>query len=143
FRPDTYRVDDYMAYYRVVRRRLEAATEVATGAGIDAPTYPEPVPHCDVCRWWPVCDAQRRKDDHLGFVAGISRMQTRELQARDVQTLAALAAEPLPLSWKPARGAVASYTRVREQARVQREGRDAGRALYELLPLEPGFGLER
>src|SRR5207247_8919073 len=69
--------------------------------------------------------------------------QTRELQARQVTTLEALAPEPLPISRKPARGAVASYARVREQARVQRDGRKAGRALYELLPLRPGWGLER
>src|SRR6267142_2299657 len=138
FKPDEYRVDDFMAYYRVVRRRLEAAIGVTT-----VPTYPDPVAHCDICRWWPVCDGQRRRDDHLSFVAGISRLQTRELQARQVTTLEALASEPLPLSWKPARGSVEAYARVREQARVQRDGRKAGRALYELLPQQPGLGLER
>jgi uncharacterized protein len=164
FKPDAYRVDDFMAYYRLVRRRLEAAVRQAPAEGGKGPggreeqpllpmfagpgalsisTYPDPVPHCESCRWWPVCDAQRRKDDHLGFVAGISRLQTRELQARQVTTLETLAAEPLPLAWKPTRGAVESYARVREQARVQRDGRNAGRALYELLPLEPGLGLER
>jgi predicted RecB family nuclease len=151
FKPDVYRVDDFMAYYRLVRRGLEAAIGSASpalsgrpAAGESSlPTYPDPVPHCDICRWWPVCDAQRRKDDHLSFVAGISRLQTRELQSRQVQTLEALAAEPLPLPWKPDRGAVESYTRVREQARVQRDGRKAGRALYELLPPRPGWGLER
>src|SRR3989454_1306499 len=165
FKPDEYRVDDFMAYYRVVRRRLEAAIGAApaAGAGVSprareaqallplfaepavttVPTYPDPVPHCDICRWWPVCDGQRRGDDPLSFVAGISRLQTRELQARQVTTLEALASEPLPLSWKPARGSVEVYARVREQARVQRDGRKAGRALYELLPQQPGLGLER
>jgi predicted RecB family nuclease len=168
FKPDEYRVDDFMAYYRLVRRRLEAAIGAApaAGAGVSprlregqallplfaepsaAPTslettYPDPVPHCDVCRWWPVCDAKRHKDDHLSLVAGISRLQTRELQARGVQTLEALASEPVPLAWKPARGAVESFARAREQARVQRDGRNAGRDLYELLPLQPGRGFER
>ena len=159
FKPDVYRVDEYMAYYRLVRRRLEEAVGMASTDGESAgrggaqlalpfdaaavPTYPDPVPHCDICRWWPVCDAQRRKDDHLSFVAGISRLQTRELQAREVTTLEALAGEPLPLTWKPSRGAVETYTRAREQARVQRDGRMAGRVLYELLPLQPGRGLER
>ena len=166
FAPDRYRVDDYMAYYRLVRRRLERAVPAASpAAGDSAPggeaaqgtlpfrssaptaaalsTYPDPVAHCDICRWFPVCDAQRRKDDHLGFVAGISRMQTRELQARDVGTLTALAAVPLPIPWKPDRGAVESYARVREQARVQSDGRKAGQVVYELLPPAPGRGLER
>src|SRR5213594_2839751 len=170
FKPDVFRVDDFMAYYRLVRRRLEQAIggaparggAVSAGGGASSPgrevrqqaresqpllplfaepaaaptsletTYPDPVPHCDVCRWWPVCDAQRHKDDHLSLVAGISRLQTRELQARGVQTLEALASEALPLAWKPSRGAVESYERVREQARVQRDGREAGRVLYEL-----------
>src|SRR5213594_3970540 len=153
FKPDEYRVDDYMAYYRLVRRRLEEAIRPAPvhgGAGpgarekqpllplfaeaapVSPSTYPDPVPHCDVCRWWPVCDAQRHKDDHLSLVAGISRLQTRELQGRRVTTLDALASEALPLAWKPSRGAVESYERVREQARVQRDGREAGRVLYEL-----------
>jgi uncharacterized protein len=113
-----YRVADYLAYHRLVRHRLEEAAD-EDGAS----TYPEPVPHCDICRWWPQCDKQRRGDDHLGFVAGVSRLQMRELQSRHIGTLASLAAEPLPLAWKPARGAKDSYERVREQARVQLEGR--------------------
>jgi len=144
-RPDfpleTYRVEDYLAYYRLVRRRLEAAVDVAEGDGAAAATYPDPVPHCDICRWWPKCDRQRRADDHLSLVAGISRLQTRELQSRKVGTLAALAIEPLPIRWKPSRGAKEGYGRVREQARVQLVGRTEHRNLHELLPLEPGRGL--
>ncbi len=139
FHPDTYRVDDFLAYYRRVRRRLETAVDSASGAA----TYPLPVPHCEVCRWWPECDRQWRRDDHLSLVAGISRLQTRELEARRIGTLEALASEPLPLSWRPARGAVEGYERAREQARVQRDGRRAGRALHEILALQEGFGLER
>ena len=129
-RPDfpleTYRVEDYVAYYRLVRRRLETAVDegrsgerrAGEGEGADdgsaAATYPEPVPHCDICRWWPRCDKQRRADDHLSLVAGISRLQTRELQSRRVGTLASLAVEPLPIAWKPARGAREGYGRVRD-----------------------------
>src|SRR5213594_808206 len=46
FKPDVYRVDDFLAYYRLVRRRLEEAMRAAPQAS--PPTYPEPVPHCDV-----------------------------------------------------------------------------------------------
>jgi uncharacterized protein len=134
-----YRVADYLAYHRLVRRRLEAAADESDGAA----TYPEPVPHCDICRWWPRCDKQRRGDDHLGFVAGLSRMQMRELQSRHIDTLATLAVEPVPLEWKPDRGAKDGYVRVREQARVQLEGRTESRSIHELLPFEPGQGLAR
>ena len=139
-RPDfpleTYRVEDYIAYHRFVRRRLGAALE-ADGTA----TYPEPVPHCDICRWWPRCDRRRRDDDHLCLVAGLSRLQTRELQSRGIATLAGLAVEPLPIQWKPTRGARESYGRVREQARVQLAGRAADAPLHELLAIEPGRGL--
>jgi RNase_H superfamily/AAA domain len=60
-----------------------------------------------------------------------------------VVTTAALAALPLPMTWKPERGAVQSYERLREQARLQVEGRAAGRPVHELLPVVPGFGLTR
>jgi predicted RecB family nuclease len=140
---EPYRVDDYLAYYRLVRRRLEAAVDAETAAGDGAApaTYPEPVPHCDVCRWWPRCDQQRRADDHLCFVAGISRLQTRELKDHEIATLSRLAQEPLPIAWKPARGAREGYGRVREQARIQSDGRARERILHELLPIEPGRGL--
>jgi uncharacterized protein len=137
--PERYRVDEFLAYYRLVRRRLEAAV----GDLPQPSTYPEPVAHCDICRWWPTCDARWREDDHLSLVAGITKLQTRELQAREVATLEALASEPVPLAWKPDRGSVEGYVRSREQARIQRDGRLAGRALYELLPPQPGLGFER
>ncbi|TMQ73670.1 MAG: TM0106 family RecB-like putative nuclease [Candidatus Eisenbacteria bacterium] len=135
---ETYRVDDYLAYYRLVRRRLEAA--VAARADDEA-TYPEPVPHCDVCRWWPRCDRQRRADDHLCLVAGVSRSQRQELRAHDIATLARLAVEPVPIAWKPARGAKEGYLRVREQARIQLQGRTEQQTLHELLPIVSGHGL--
>ncbi len=134
---DTYRVEDYLAYYRLVRRRLEAAVDSGNGV-----TYPDPVPHCDICRWWPRCDRQRRADDHLSLVAGISRLQQRELETQSIETLASLAAEPLPLRWKPKRGSKEGYGRIREQARIQLAGRNEHRHLHELLlPIIPGHGL--
>jgi uncharacterized protein len=83
FVPESYRLDDYAAYYRLVKNRLETAL-----AQREAATYPEPTQHCDVCNWWAQCNARRRADDHLCFVAGISRLQIKELRTRlDVNTL--------------------------------------------------------
>ncbi|HSW42291.1 MAG TPA: nuclease, partial [Patescibacteria group bacterium] len=68
------RVDDYMAYYRRVKADfLGAADEVTVGPPTYPPatTYPEPVEHCDICRWWPDCSDRRRGDDDLSLVAGI------------------------------------------------------------------------
>ena len=89
-------------------------------------TYPEPTAHCDICRWRIACDGRRRKDDHLSLVAWITKIQINELRQRGVSTVKSLASLPLPLEWKPERGSVQSYDRVREQARLQVEAREAG-----------------
>jgi uncharacterized protein len=77
------------------------------------------------------------------LVAGISKLQIKELQAHGVERLAALARQPLPLEWKPDRGSVEGYVRLREQARVQLLAREEKRPVYELLPRERGRGLAR
>ena len=51
-----------------------------------------------------------------------ARSQIGELERRGVGTTTALAAVPLPLQWRPDRGAAKSYERIREQARIQVEG---------------------
>ena len=137
FVPQDYRLDDYRAYYRQVRRSLDAALT----QGDDATLYPHPIEHCEVCRWADTCDARRRADDHLSLVAGISKVQAEELTRRGIDTLAALAGTDRPIPWKPAHGAAQCYNRLREQARIQFEGREAGKTIYELLPVEAGFGL--
>ena len=140
FEAETYRVTDFAAYYRVVRNSLEAA---AAAPLVDGQTYPDPNPSCDICRWRNRCDQRRREDDHLSLVAGISKVQRVELTGRGIATTAALAALPIPLPWKPERGATESYVRVREQARVQVQAREAGGEIHELMPNQEGFGLWR
>jgi uncharacterized protein len=141
FEPESFRVDDYMAYYRLVRRRLETA--VGSGAWAGEATYPDPCEQCDICRWWRDCDGRRRDDDHLSLVAGISKMQIAELQARSVETLESLASITLPLDPKPSRGSAEGYERIHDQARVQFEGRERKTPVHEMLPLEAGLGLFR
>ena len=85
--------------------------------------YPEPIEHCEICRWRRHCDERRRADDHMSLVAGISKSQIGELDRHGVASTAALAALPLPLQWRPDRGAAKSYEKIREQARIQVEGR--------------------
>jgi uncharacterized protein len=57
--------------------------------------------------------------------------------------MAQLARVPLPLQWKPERGAAPSYERVREQARLQVQGREEARPIYETLTPVAGLGLSR
>jgi predicted RecB family nuclease len=135
FTPEPYRLAEYAAYYRLVKRRLEAALDAAP------PTYPEPAQHCDVCVWWPQCNARRRADDHLCFVAGISRVQIKELRTRmRVDTLEKLG--DLKRVPAPQRGSREALTRVRDQAAIQLKARRLDARQYEILaPLGPEHGL--
>jgi uncharacterized protein len=135
--PEEFRIADYAAYYR----RIKVSLEQAVTSKADIEPYPDPNPHCDVCRWRRNCEEKRRRDDHLCLVAGISKLQIGELKRHGITTTAKLAAVPLPLPWKPDRGAVQSYEKVREQARIQIEGRAKGQVVHEALPVIPGFGL--
>jgi predicted RecB family nuclease len=135
---ESYRLSAFAAYYRAVKMSLLGAVKAGSQE-----TYPEPVSHCDICRWWKECDGQRRHDDHLSFVAGVSKLQRKELTLQGVPTLESLAKLPLPIPFKPSRGARESYTRVREQARIQWEARTEAKLKFELLRSEPAEGLFR
>jgi len=144
------RVDDYMAYYRRVKADfIAAADDHHVGPPVYPPahTYPDPVEHCDICRWWAVCRDRRRADDDLSLVAGISARQRRGLKERPlnappgpVRTRRGLAGLQLPLRPKLDSGGDAALARVREQARIQVDGEDRGETLWELL--EPEWSLD-
>ncbi len=132
----SYRVADFMAYFRRVKAEFEAAVAAGPPVYPVTATYPEPVEHCDVCRWSIHCQGQRRRDDDLSLVAGISAAQRRALKDRGIATRRGLAGLALPVSPKLQRVSAAALTRVRDQAHIQVEGEDAGRARYELLEPE-------
>jgi uncharacterized protein len=140
FEGEAYRVAEYAAYFRYVKRQLVSAIQ----NGSMTHTYPEPVAHCEVCRWFRECDTKRRADDHLSLVAGIRRQQRNQLEEWDTDTMAKLAVLPIPLNQKPPHGSREAIERVREQARVQVQGRREDRLVHEaLLPIEDGMGLCR
>ena len=133
-------MSEYAAYYRHVRERLLKAVGEDAGKG----TYPEPVEHCKVCQWFKECDHRRRADDHLSLVAGIRRQQRDQFEAWNAETMAKLAELPIPLKERPKHGSKAGYERVREQARVQVEGRTEKKLKHELLlPVLEGMGFSR
>src|SRR6266403_108331 len=137
---EKYPVLEYAAYYRHVRKRLLMAVE--EDAGKD--TYPEPVEHCNVCRWFRECDQRRRADDHLSLVAGIRRQQRDQFEEWNAETMAKLAALPIPLRERPKHGSKAGYEKVQKQARVQVEGRTEKKLKHEpILPVAEGMGFSR
>ncbi len=73
-----HRTDDFSAYFRYVRARFDARVVDGLADG-PAATYPDPVDHCRVCTWYPMCIERRRDDDHLSIVAGMRRVDTERL----------------------------------------------------------------
>jgi uncharacterized protein len=137
---DTHRVDDYAAYYRSVKGRFLAAVAVDRPLAYPLPEIPEPVSHCEVCRWQPMCAALRRDGDHLSLVASMRSDQARRLRDAGIPTLAALAELPEPLPQVDKLGE-AAMTGLHQQARLQLASRTTDRPRYEFLPLEPNRGL--
>ena len=135
---ETHRVSDYLAFVHALRRRM-----LARFAKQAAPTYPEPVEHCGICDFVTTCKGQWREDDHLSLVAGISRRQRDCLTEAGISTLAGLGSLSLPPP-PPARIDIGkpALLRIREQARLQVQGRQERRMVHELIrPVVPECGL--
>ena len=137
--PERFRYTDFAAYYRWVRARYG---EMIDTADDEAPVAPDPCEYCTICAWKGRCDRERHDVDHLSLVAGITRKQRALLIERSVETLADLASLPLPIT--PGLDGVSTVAaeRIREQARIQLEGRKAEEPRHELLtPVVEGQGL--
>ncbi len=132
----SYRVAEFMAYYRRVKAEFEATVDSGDPVYPVTATYPDPVEHCDVCRWNIHCKQQRRVDDDLSLVAGITAGQRRALKDRSVKRRRELAVLPLPMAPRLEGVSGAALERVRDQARIQVEGEDQGRPIWEPLPPE-------
>lgn len=119
---ESYRVDDYAAFYRMVLDAL--IRELQKGhERLRADYYPEPVEHCEICAWNETCEKRRRADDHLSFIAGCGRAQRLELVAQHIATLKAAAAMSVPVTFAPKRGSRETYDRLGDQARLQYQQR--------------------
>ena len=138
FEIETLRVADFNSYYRLARKALET---VIKGGSRD--TYPEPVEHCGICRWWKDCDKQRHDDDHLSLIASIRSMHIGELRKHEIHTLEQFAGRELPLPERPDRGSIETYYKIHSQAKVQLKGRLENKLVHELLPREDGRGFMR
>jgi predicted RecB family nuclease len=126
----------YAAYFRHVRRSYTTAIDE------NPETYPEPVEHCRVCDWSTHCAAQRRSDDHLSLVAGITTRQRKSLTSVGIATVTGLAAIDLPADPPIEEISESSLTTIWNQARIQVEGRKSGKVIYELFEdFEPNKGL--
>ncbi len=135
-KPEKFFVQRYLAFFRKIKGDFLTAQQA------QAVTYPEPVEHCRICDWSTVCDAQWRKDDHLSLVANISRNQRQALVAYGTDTVASLARLPVPPEPKVEGIKDQAFANIHQQARLQVQGREQLRNIYELLvPPEPEKGL--
>ena len=126
------RVADYAAYCRLVARQFEEA--LASAPAFPVRTEPEPVEHCETCRWSEICGAQWRAGDDLSLVANLTSRQRRALRSAGIATRRGLAdpAAPLPDGLDGiGRQALA---RVRAQADIQVRGERAGGVISERIP---------
>ncbi|AKU17246.1 TM0106 family RecB-like putative nuclease [Luteipulveratus mongoliensis] len=130
-----WRLVDVASYARRIRERLEGVVAAPP------PTEPAPVAHCTMCRWQTVCEEQWEAEDDLVQVAGLRSDQRMALRSKGIATLTDLAAA----SPEQIGDALTPLTRDRllHQARLQVREREAGEASYDLLPPEPGKGLQR
>ncbi|MBV9232966.1 MAG: TM0106 family RecB-like putative nuclease [Candidatus Eremiobacteraeota bacterium] len=134
-----FRLDDYMAYYRRLKRTfVEFAGEPAFQA-MDAPrAYPLKVGHCRHCRWKEQCAQKRTDDDHLGLVAWMRRDQIQKLQGGGIARVGELAEAGDEL--RPNGMSRETFTKLRRQASLQVRGRTSGEPIFEILEHEPPLG---
>jgi predicted RecB family nuclease len=69
---ESFRVADFIAYYRRVRARFLEFVEHTPE------TYLLPVQHCQICAWKAVCEQRWIDDDHLSLVANMRRTTARD-----------------------------------------------------------------
>src|SRR5688572_24191327 len=136
---EPYRLADFAAYFRFVRSRFRWASSVEPAPA----TYPDPVGHCDVCKYWRHCDDRRRADDHPWLIAGIRHAHVREFQAQAIATVAAIADRLGALPQAPKRGGRKTYAVLGHQAKLQVAARSLSPPPFDCLPVEAGKGFAR
>jgi uncharacterized protein len=129
----SYRLRDYSAYYRSLKARFESTVLVES----IATTYPDPIDHCNVCRWSDICDQRRRNDDHLSLIARMRRDQIGKLQATGITTVVQLAQS----SGSVVGIGTPTLSGLRDQARLQVGRRETGAVSFELLAPQSDSGL--
>jgi len=130
---ESYRVLDFLAYYRRVRERFLHAVHHPR------PTEPWPVAHCKICDFSELCEAWWDEHDHLTRVANIRRDQIVRLGEAGITTLAGLG--DVPRETVVPHIAAGTLENIRHQAELQLRHRRTGEHAYETLRPEDERGL--
>ena len=125
---------EFAAYYRRMKGLFVVRLEDGLGD-----TYPDPVPHCALCRWSDLCDQRRSDDDHLSLVARMARPQITKLTQAGIVTVAQFAG--VDPAKRPSGIGQVAFDRLQQQARLQVHQRETGELVCErLAPELPGDG---
>jgi predicted RecB family nuclease len=124
----SFRLDEFAAYYQRVRRRF------VDFASVDHLTEPYPCPHCDGCDFKELCEERWEAVDHLSRTARITRAQVDRLEVDGITTLTQLG-QLAPGTLVTGISAPTSE-RLRDQARLQLSPDPE----WEVLQPEPEMG---
>ena len=127
----SFRVSDYAAYYRLVAREFEAVLHRTQAYPVA--TTPEPVEHCDMCRWSVQCRAEWRAKDDLSLVAGLTSRQRRALHGVGITTRTGLAEPTEPLPERLEGAGRDALRRIHAQAGIQVRGERVGAVISERI----------
>ncbi len=116
----SFRFADFAAYYRLADRNLRDFLGDRDDASLA--TVPEPVEHCDVCRWSSECRQRWRDEDDLALVANLTSRQRRALHAIEVTTRRGLAELEEPADEQLEGVSSKALANIRAQAAIQVEG---------------------
>ncbi len=130
---ESLRVADYAAYCRLVARELEGMLDDPEPA-VPVTSKPEPVGHCDFCRWSQACRDQWRREDDLALVANLTTRQRRALHTVGVTTRRGLANPSPPLPDRLDGVSQESLAGAQAQANIQVRGE--GSVISERIPPE-------
>jgi predicted RecB family nuclease len=129
---ESYRVNDFLAYFRRVRARYEPFAA-------DPPhTEPYPVRHCPICDFLELCTKWWEEQDQLPRVARMRRDQVARLGDAGITTLAKLGSQPR--GTEIPRMAATTSEALRHQAELQLHAHETGEHRHELLPPEEKRG---
>jgi len=133
----SFRFADFAAYYRLADRNLWDF--LGSRDGSELVTKPEPVQHCNVCRWSGECRQRWRDEDDLALVANLTSRQRRALNAIEVTTRHGLARLEDTQTQELEGVSTKALANIRAQAAIQVEGERMGRVISERIePLLDG-----
>ena len=143
----SFRVADYAAYYRLVTRSFEDFLGAEPIFPLES--EPEPVSHCETCRWSQNCRARWRVQDDLALVANLDTRHRRVLRESGVISRTGLAELPDTDAMQIEGLGRASLRRAQDQAEIQVRGELLGKVISDRLApasnreggLDPNHGL--